>query len=279
MNTKAQMKELATFWRTWAPYWSHQEDFALDIEAINKLTTAIVGPVLVIGAGQGLLVERLQLKGFKAEGVDLDPDMIMYGKSRRGLNLIQANAKDMPFEDRSYKTSIIATGVVDFLSDEEEIRLIINEARRVTDDSGKVFVAFYRYHPEVERALRDIGLITDNGLNRFRRLYEMTMLSCCDRIGFIRAIKNEAKVGFFGALWLLLKTQTRLPKKEKRERKGMAKLWRQARKELDNPKSLIDCLPEHIPYRNEEQIRNLFKNLNVPIRNMFIYDSCTLVQL
>ena len=279
MNTKAQMKELPSFWRTWAPYWSHQEDFLLDIEAINKLTTAIVGPVLVIGAGQGLLVERLQLKGFKVEGVDLDPDMIMYAKSRRGLDLIQANAKDMPFEDRTYKTSIIATGVVDFLSDEEEIRLIINEARRVTDDSGKVFVAFYRYHPEVERALRDIGLITDNGLNRFRRLYEMTMLSCCDRIGFIRAIKNEAKVGFFGALWLLLKTQTRLPKKEKRERKGMAKLWRQARKELDNPKSLIDCLPEHIPYRNEEQIRNLFKNLNVPIRNMFIYDSCTLVQL
>ena len=59
----------------------------------------------------------------------------------------------------------------------------------------------------------------------------------------------------------------------------MAKLWREARKELDNPKSLIDCLPEHIPYRNEEQIRNLFKNLNVPIRNMFIYDSCTLFQL
>ena len=154
MSAEIQMKKLTRYWSIWSPYWSYEEDYHLDLDVTDKLANAIKDPVLVIGAGQGLLVERLQLKGFKAEGVDLDPDMIMYGKSRRGLNLIQANAKDMPFEDRSYKTSIIATGVVDFLSDEEEIRLIINEARRVTDDSGKVFVAFYRYHPEVERALR-----------------------------------------------------------------------------------------------------------------------------
>lgn len=273
------MAEMESFWRTWAPYWSYQEDFALDIEGINKLTTAVVGPVLIIGAGQGLLVEQLQKKGFKVDGVDLEPNMIMYAKKRRGLNLIQANAKNMPFSDKSYKTSIIATGVVDFLDDEEQIKLIINEALRVTDDSGKVFVTFYKYHPKVEKLLRYVGGITDKGLLHFKKTYEMTKLSFDSPIEFFRAVKNEANVSFFRSFLILIKTVMLLPKKEKRQRKKMSKLWKQATNELDNPELLIECAPEFVPYRNEENIRNLFKNLNIPIRHMFIYDSCMVVQL
>ena len=273
------MAEMESFWRTWAPYWSYQEDFALDIEGINKLTTAVVGPVLVIGAGQGLLVEQLQKKGFKVDGVDLEPNMIMYAKKRRGLNLIQANAKNMPFSDKSYKTSIIATGVVDFLDDEEQIKLIIDEALRVTDDSGKVFVAFYKYHSKVEKVFRYTGLITDKGLLRNRRMCELSILSFDNPIGFVKAIKKDANVGFFSAFMILIKTVMLLPKKHKRQTKNFSKLWKQATNELDNPELLIECAPEFVPYRNEENIRNLFKNLNIPIRHMFIYDSCMVVQL
>jgi hypothetical protein len=96
----------------------------------------------------------------------------------------------MPFSDRSYTTSIIATGVVDFMEDEEEIESIINEARRVTDDSGKVFVAFYQYHPKVEQLFRYSGLITDKGVHLFRRMGEMTKLSCDNPIGYIKAFIN-----------------------------------------------------------------------------------------
>lgn len=66
------MTELASFWKTWSPYWSYIEDSSLDLETINKLTIAIRNPVLIIGAGQGLLVEQLQKKGFKVDGVDLN---------------------------------------------------------------------------------------------------------------------------------------------------------------------------------------------------------------
>ncbi len=273
------MTELANFWKIWSPYWSYEEDFFLDLEAIDKLTIAIRDPVLIIGAGQGLLVERLQKKGFKVDGVDLEPNMIMYAKKRRGLNLIQANAKNMPFADKSYKTSIITTGVVDFLDDEEQIKLIIDEALRVTGDSGKVFVAFYKYHPKVEKLLRYVGGITDKGLHRFRRMYEMMSLSLDSPIRFISAIKNDANVSFFSAFLVLIKTQMFLPKKEKRATKRFSKVWKQASKELDNPESLIDCVPELIPYRNEQHIRNLFKNLNIPVHNMFIYGNCAVVQL
>lgn len=273
------MTERASFWKTWSPYWSYCEDSSLDVEAINKLTIAIRNPVLIIGAGQGLLVEQLQKKGFKVDGVDLEPNMIMYAKERRGLNLIQANAKNMPFSDKSYKTSIITTGVVDFLDDEEQIKLIINEALRVTDDSGKAFVAFYKYHRKVEKHLKDTGLITDKGLLRYRRLYELTKISFDNPVGFISAIKNDANVGFLSALLALIGTAILLPKKDKRRRKDFSKIWKQASRELYNPELLIDCSPEFVPYRNEEQIRNLFKNLNIPIHNMFIYASCAVVQL
>jgi ubiquinone/menaquinone biosynthesis C-methylase UbiE len=273
------MEETASYWTAWSPYWSYQEDFFLDLDAINKLSALITNPVLIIGAGQGLLVEQLQKNDFTADGIDLDPQMISYAKKRRGLDLIEADARNMPFANNSYKTSIVATGVIDFINDEEQIKSIINEALRVTDDSGKVFVAFYKYHPRVDALLKHTGLITENKFLRFKKLAEMTMLSFENPIRFVRAVQNEMNVGFLSAFFVLMKAQLFLPKKEKKESKKLSASWKQAKNELDNPQSLIDCLPELIPYRSGEQIRILFKNLNFNIKNMYFYDSCTIVTL
>ena len=273
------MVETESYWTAWSPYWSYQEDFFLDLEAINKLTVFIKNPVLLIGAGQGLLVDQLQKENFTVDGIDLDPQMISYAKKRRGLDLVQANAGNMPFADDSYKTSIIATGVVDFIDDEEQIKSIINEALRVTDKTGKVFVAFYKHHPRVDALLKHTGIITDKSLLRFKKLAEMTILSFENPIGFISAVRNEANVGFLNAIVILMKTLLFLPKKVKSQSKKLSALWKRAKNELDNPQSLIDCLPELVPYRNEEQIRSLFKTLNFNIKNMYFYDSCTIVQL
>jgi hypothetical protein len=195
------------------------------------------------------------------------------------LDLIQADASNMPFADDSYKTSIIATGVVDFMDDEEQIKSIINEALRVTDKTGKVFVAFYKYHPRVDALLKHTGLITENRLLRFKKLAEMTMLSFENPIRFISAVRKETNIGFLGTLFILLRTQLFLPKKEKRESRKLSAVWKRARNELDNPQSLIDCLPELVPYRSKEEIISLFKDLNFSITNMYFYDSCTIVQL
>ncbi len=116
---RIQMKKNESYWGSWAPYWSYFEDNFLDIESINKLSATIESPILIIGAGQGILVEQLQNKGFKVDGLELDPQMIKYAKDRRGIDLIQADAGKMPFADNSYRTSIIATGVIDFIDDTE----------------------------------------------------------------------------------------------------------------------------------------------------------------
>jgi len=273
------MVETQSYWTAWSPYWSYQEDFFLDLAAINKLAAFITNPVLIIGAGQGLLVEQLQKKDFTVDGIDSDPQMISYAQKRRGIDLIQTDASNMPFANDSYKTSIVATGVVDFIDDEEQIKLIIDEALRVTDGSGKVFVAFYKYHSKVETLLKYTGMITDKSLLRFKKLAEMTMLSFENPFQFINTVRKEAKVSYLNAIFVLMKAQLFLPKKEKAASKKLSALWRRAKKELDNPQSLIDCLPEFVPYRDEEQIRSLFKKLNFSIKKMFFYDSCTIVHV
>lgn len=273
------MAETTSLWTAWSPYWSYQEDFFLDLDTIDKLTDDIMSPVLIVGAGQGLLVEHLQKKGFKVDGVDSEPQMVMYAKQRRGLDLVQADARDMPFATSSCTTSIIATGVIDFMDDEQEIRSILDETRRVTDDSGSVFVAFYKYHPRVERLLKLTNLITDDGVHRFRQMYEMMRLSVDKPAECIRVIKNKANVGLFGALLILIRSQMFLPKKEKLSSRRWSEAWKKASKELDDPQSLIDSVPEFLPYRNEERVRELFKQLDLAIQNVIVHDSCTIVEV
>ena len=55
----------------------------------------------------------------------------------------------------------------------------------------------------------------------------------------------------------------------------MSKIW----KEASNPEQLIDCVPDSVPYRNEEMIRGLFEKIDIPIREVFPFDSCAMVQV
>jgi 2-polyprenyl-3-methyl-5-hydroxy-6-metoxy-1,4-benzoquinol methylase len=98
--------------------------------------------VLVVGAGQGLIVAELRKNGFRSDGVDLSFEMIRYAEARRGLKFVQADARAMPFGEGIYETIIIASGVVDFMGDEEQIGAIMDEAKRIINPSGNIFVAF-----------------------------------------------------------------------------------------------------------------------------------------
>jgi len=269
------MTDIRKYWGGWAPYWSYTEDNFLDLESINKLTTVIRDPTLVLGAGQGLLVEALQKRGLKVDGVDSQPLMVDLAQKRRGLRLICADGANMPFADNSYSTCIVATGVIDWSDDERQIGSIVNETLRVTDDSGEVLVAFYRFHPKVEELMKYLGLITDDDLWCYRRTLEMILKP----LRSFWAIKNDRNLSLLSAFLSLIRTQFFLPKKEKTARKNWSNAWKKANQDLDNPEALIECSPEFIPYRNEKQIQNLFKNLNIPIQKIFIFASCIVVQI
>jgi ubiquinone/menaquinone biosynthesis C-methylase UbiE len=226
---------------------------------------------LVVGAGQGLIVEELRKKGFQADGVDFSPEMIRHAKTRRGLELIRADAKALPFKTGAYQTAIYTTGVIDFVEDEEAIRLIISEARRVVHGSGDIFVAFYRFSRTTEGFLTRLEILKDSFLY-VKESLRMHQLNPVQTIGWVA---KKAEIGLFAATVLSLRSWFLSPVQEKRSAFSMRKILRK----MDNPGSLIDAAPETQAYRNEPQIRGLFNRLGVSIKRLVASESCYVVQI
>src|ERR1041385_3735555 len=129
-TSKNPQQVTASFWDVEAPYHARIENHFLDLRSIRATISAVRQPVLVVGAGQGLIVEELHHQGFQCDGVDLSDQMIKFAKLRRGLTLVKADAQALPFEAGTYATVIYATGVMDFMGNEARIALILNEGRR-----------------------------------------------------------------------------------------------------------------------------------------------------
>ncbi len=259
------------FWDALAPHHSLLENDYFDRSSLRLILHHIHQPVLVVGAGQGLIVEELRKNGFQTDGVDLSRGMIRYAKTRRGFEFIQADARHVPFQDGAYQTIIYTTGVVDFIADEEDIRLIMSEARRVADQSGDIFVAFYRFSRTTEGFLTRSGILKDNVLyvRESLRIHQLKPVQAIARVA------NKAEIGLFPAAILSLRSWFLSPMREKQRAFNMRKIF----KKMDNPSSLISAAPERQPYRNEPQIRHLFNRLAIPIKRFEASVSCYVVQI
>lgn len=262
----------AQFWDNLAPYLCYIEDNFLDLQSINKLESVIKDPVLVVGAGQGLLVESLQKDGYTVDGIDNNKKMIDYAEKRRGIKLIQADATNLSFNDNSYNTTIIATGVVDYMDDDQLIVKIVNEAMRVTANNGNVLVAFYRIHPVSEAFQKRAGMITVD--NKFRHRYAFG-LPWGKPNDLIKTIKKDANMGFLPVIYHLMKMQLLVPKKERDVRKTFIKMF----EEMDDPSKFIESCPDLIPYRTSPTIHSLFEKHGFNINNTYVYSSCTVVEI
>jgi ubiquinone/menaquinone biosynthesis C-methylase UbiE len=259
------------FWDALAPHHSKIENSYLDLPSLRHILSDIHQPVLVVGAGQGLIVAELQKKGFQCDGVDLSPEMIRYAKIRRGLALVQADARAMPFGDGTYKTLIYATGVVDFMSDEESIRAIMNEARRIADHSGNIFVAFYRLSAATERLLVRLGLLKNNVLCQ-KEVLEIYRLKPAQTIAWVA---RRANVGLVRAVMMALRSWAFSSWQEKRNAFRMQQVFAKA----NQADALIQAAPPLQPHRNEAEIRNLFGRLAIPIKELKTCGSCHIVRI
>jgi len=259
------------YWDALAPHHSSIENNHLDLPSLRLILHDIHQPVLVVGAGQGLIVAELLKHGFRVDGVDLSSEMIRYAQTRRGLEFVQADARAMPFAEGTYETIIYATGVVDFIGDEEQIRVIMNEARRIINQSGKIFVAFYRFSAASEDFLERLGLLRNNVLS-FREMLEIYRLNPLQTIAWVA---KKAQAGYFRAGILSLRSWALSTMQEKTAAFKMQRIFRS----LDHANSLINAAPERQPYRNEPEIRNLFKRLGIPMKKLQASSSCYLVQI
>lgn len=265
------MNEKTNFWDALAPHHAAIEDNYLDRASLQRIMSEVRSPVLVVGAGQGLLVAELLKRGFQCGGVDSSAEMIRYARQRRGLSLIQADAKAMPLKAGAYHTIIYATGVVDFICDEAEIKRIMAEAARVVRRTGDVFVAFYRASAAVEELLTGLGLLQNHVLSQ-RESLEMNRLNSMQMLAWVA---KRAGVSQLRAVVMLLRMMLFSTLREKRTALQMKRIFRK----MNNVSLLIESAPEKLPYRNAAEIKNLFGRLGMPIEQLWTLRSCILARI
>lgn len=260
------MRLQSSFWDALAEHHAAIEENYLELSSLRQIMGDVRSPVLVVGAGQGLLVAELQSKGFACDGVDFSPEMIKYAKLRRGLNLVESDAAALPFGDQTYETVIHATGVVDFNSDEEAIGRMLREARRVLKPGGSILVAFYRFSPALERFLSKVGLLSGSVLQH-RRSLETCLFSGPQ---MLRWTAQNAGVGLLGAMGLMARLAAFGTLREKVATLKMQAIVRKMR----DPHAFIQAASETQPYRNEAEITRLFGRLGIPIQQLRSLATC-----
>jgi SAM-dependent methyltransferase len=259
------------FWDALAPHHAAIENNYLDLPTTRRLLNEIQGPVLVVGAGQGLIVEELRKRGFECEGIDLSREMIRQAKLRRGISLIHADARAMPMAERTYGTVIYATGVVDFTQDEEMIKEMLHEGARVVKDSGRIFIAFYRVSAAQESFMQKVGLVSNHELAT-RQSLELYLLNPMKTISWVA---KKSGLNHFRATVLLLRMLALSTMQEKRMAFKMQAIFRG----MSDPHAFIRTAAEKQPYRNEPEIRNLFKRLATPVKQLDTFPSCYVVRI
>jgi SAM-dependent methyltransferase len=265
------MSSCSEFWNALAQFHAEIEDSNFDLASVRRLLPEIESPVLVVGSGQGLIVADLRKRGYECDGVDLSSEMIRQAKLRRGITLVQADAKAMPFPAASYETIVYATGVVDFTAEEDDIQAMLTEGRRVVNRSGKVFVAFYKASAAQEAFLKLVGLVSDHRL-AFRESLEIYLMNPVQMVAWVA---RRSGLGRFRATIALLRVAVRSTMQERRNTLRMQRVFRR----INDPCSLINAAPEKLPYRNEREIKNLFKRLGIPIKQLNAFASCWVVRI
>jgi hypothetical protein len=250
------MSNFDAYWEAWAPVWTELENFFFEIDSLNQIMSKLEPPVLIVGAGLGLLVENLKNRGIECDGIDLSAQMVARAKDLRGLDLIHGDASAMPIEDNSYNSCISASGVIDFIGDEELIKKIIAEIKRVTVDSGNIFIAFGHFSPEMESVCREMGVLEGNHLKIQDSLKHAAFMATMD----LSEIEQQPSIG---------------TEKEQKFGMGYYKIFSEA----EDPNALIEVAPEFQYYRTEPEVREMFKNIDVELKELEVTETSYIAQI
>ena len=268
---ESAVRNASSYWDTLAPHHWRLENNYLNVSSVRLILGDIRQPVMVVGAGQGLIVEELRRQGLRCDGVDLSAEMMEYARLRRGLTLVRANATAMPFVDGTYETVIIATGVIDFMADLQQIETVMREANRIVSGTGNVFVAFYRFSGAQKRFLTSLGLLRDDTLH-------MRSALVLNRLGFgalVAWVAKMARISTFRAVLLCISTGLKSTKRER----AIALAMRRVLAQSGDPDAFIEAAPETQPYRDKSAIGRLLDSLSMRIEDWQASSSCYLVRV
>jgi SAM-dependent methyltransferase len=261
---------MRAFWERMAPYVPLIEDAHLDREVARDLVARglVQGPVLVVGAGHGLVVEALRLAGLEVHGVDDLAAAVEGARARRGLDVVLAEAAALPFPEERFATVIVASGVIDFLDDEREIDAVVREAVRVTRAGGRTLLAFWRVDPDAVGFFEALGVVSGD---RFR--HRDTFAISRDGPAALLA-RLARRVGWLRAVSLVARRFLALPPQEREQARALARIW-----EVDpDPDGLLAAVPEEVPMHGPDGVAALLGRLGVTA-TCHAYRTCTVAEV
>jgi ABC-2 type transport system ATP-binding protein len=240
---------------------------------LDHCMEAVVSPVLVVGAGTGILVEHLNRKGHETSGLDLDPEMIRMARANRGLGLVQGDARALPFPDESFNTVIIASGVLDYLEDPDSIRATLDEALRVLRLQGTILAGFYQLDPVSEEVDRELGVI-EGDVFHMDRLFRVQEMAESNPLAAIPTISRWTGKSRLRILLYWARLGLFLPRPLREDRARVARVVELAARDGLAKRALYDAVPGNIPYRSEKEIHALMQQAGLIHYHLSRFDDC-----
>lgn len=160
-----------TVWDTSAAVWADWEHLGTDGSMILPFLPALHSPILVVGAGQGMLMEVLLKKGYTVVGIDMSQEMIAEAQQRRQIAIQYGSAEALPYADAAFPTIIIQTGVLT----ERPLpfmQTVIQESVRVLAPGGHLLAGFALFGDGMRTILQEIGL-SDAGMMQTLRFFDL----------------------------------------------------------------------------------------------------------
>ncbi|MCP4610687.1 MAG: ATP-binding cassette domain-containing protein [Planctomycetes bacterium] len=272
------MSGISNWWRTWAPYWEYLEDRHLGIFEIDRLLIEVKSPVLVVGAGQGLIVRHLQNKGFEVNGVDMERQMALWARKRRLVEILQADGGALPLKNDHYQSVIVTTGVIDYIDDENVIREIIKEVLRVLKPGGHLFIAFYQFNPIIERVNKRIGIIVENEGYHLGRNFKLFQKLEKNPFDCVKLIVDWTGQNYFLTALYWTKLGLFLPRELKEDYRVIKEIGDMATRNGVKKSELFKNVPDTVIYRKAQEIEKLLMSNGINSYEMSSSPDCIVVK-
>lgn len=132
------------FWDTQAGEWDvGRAGRGLQPGHIEPMAPWLTSPLLLVGAGRGLILQALRAAGYAATGVDWSANMVAEAQREGVAGLTQGDACHLPHDSGSLASVIFATGVFLPTHSEDRIDAYLCEVRRVLIPEGRLILCLW----------------------------------------------------------------------------------------------------------------------------------------
>lgn len=158
-------------WNIMSKVWEAYENMGVSPKRLDRVLRYLESPILVMGSGMGLVSECLINKGYTVDSIDSSSEMIKRSREKRNIASILCNSEKTPFPDKSYKTILINSGVIDSVSlYAGDTQKILEECMRLIRNDGKVIISYFKEEPHMEFIYNSLKL------NRYPSNYSLFLV-------------------------------------------------------------------------------------------------------